>query len=105
MNISQARLRSAILKALGHPIRILLVHELSRGDRCVCELNRLADVNPSNISRHLARLKTAGIVTDRRDGMNVFYHLACPCILRAVDCTLEVLRTQGTRRRSPKENR
>lgn len=91
MNYQQARTRSEILKALAHPVRVLIVEALSKGDRCVCELNRLANIDQSNISRHLASLKKAGIVADRRDGMKVFYHLRCPCILNALKCAVDVM--------------
>ena len=90
MNYQQAKIRSEILKALAHPVRVLIVEALAKGDRCVCELNELADIDQSNISRHLASLKKAGIVIDRRDGMRVFYHLQTPCILNALKCAVEV---------------
>ena len=92
VNYQQAGIRAKILKALAHPVRVLIVETLAKGDRCVCELNKLADIDQSNISRHLASLKQAGLVTDRRDGMKVFYHLRCPCLLDALKCTVEVLR-------------
>ena len=95
MNFQQARIRSEILKARAHPVRVLIVETLSKGDRCGCELNNLADIDQSNISRHLAVLKKAGIATDRRDGMKVFYHLQTPCILNALKCTIEVMRAEA----------
>jgi len=91
MNYRQARIRAEILRALAHPVRVLIVETLSKGDKCVCELNDLADVDQSRISRHLAVLKRAGIVSDRRDGMKVFYHLRCPCILAALKCVVGVV--------------
>ena len=94
MKPHEASLLADILKALGHPIRVLLVDALSRGDASVGELTGLADVDPSAISRHLSQLKQAGIFTDRREGMRVVYHLETPCILRAFDCSLEVVRTR-----------
>jgi ArsR family transcriptional regulator len=93
MNYEQAKARAEILKALAHPIRVLLLDALSKGDRCVNDLNELADVDQSTISRHLAQLKKAGIVSERKEGVKVMHHLACPCMLRAVDCTVEVLKT------------
>jgi ArsR family transcriptional regulator, arsenate/arsenite/antimonite-responsive transcriptional repressor len=98
MNYQQAQARADILKALAHPVRVLIVNMLTDGDRCVCELNALADIDQSNISRHLAILKKAGILTDRRNGMKVFYHLQTPCILRAFECAVEVVRTDTKRR-------
>ncbi|OGV64906.1 MAG: hypothetical protein A2283_23235 [Lentisphaerae bacterium RIFOXYA12_FULL_48_11] len=98
MNYQQAEIRADILKALAHPLRVMIVDALTDGDRCVCELNKLADIDQSNISRHLAMLKKVGIVTDRRDGMKVFYHLQTPCILQAFECAVEVVRTEAKRR-------
>jgi len=92
MNYRQAGIRAVILKALAHPVRVLILEALSKGDKCVCELNDLADIDQSNISRHLSVLKRAGIVSDRRHGMKVFYHLRCPCILNALKCAVEVMR-------------
>ena len=98
MKYQQAKVRADILKALAHPVRVLLVNALTDGDRCVCELNALADIDQSNISRHLAMLKKAGIVSDRRDGMKVFYHLETPCILKAFECAVDVVRAEAKRR-------
>lgn len=98
MKYEQAKVRADILKALAHPVRVLIVNALTDGDRCVCELNKLADIDQSNISRHLAMLKKAGIVSDRRDGMKVFYHLQTPCILKAFECAVEVVRAEAKRR-------
>jgi ArsR family transcriptional regulator len=92
VNYSQAKTRSAILKALAHPVRVLIVNALTGGDLCACKLNELADIDQSNISRHLAILKKAGILSDRREGMKVFYHLETPCILKAFECAVEVVR-------------
>lgn len=98
MNYRQAKIRADILKAMAHPVRILIVEALLKGDHCVSELNRLARINQSNVSRHLATLKKAGIVTDRRTGPMVLYHLQTPCILRAFDCAVEVVHTDRKRR-------
>lgn len=100
MNYAQAKARADILKALAHPLRILLVEALSRGERCVNDLTRLADVDQSTISRHLAQLKKAGIVAERKTGTKVIHRLACPCMLRALDCSVEVLKTVTHRQRT-----
>ena len=103
MNYSQARIRSEILKALSHPVRVLIVHALTGGDRCAGELNVLVDIDQSNISRHLAVLKRAGIIADQRHGMRVFYHLQTPCILKAFDCAVEVIKFEARRRAKEKQ--
>ena len=99
MNYQQAKDRADILKALAHPVRVLIVSALMEGDRCVCELNKLAEIDQSGLSRHLASLKKAGIVSDQRAGMKVFYHLETPCILKAFECAWDVIRADAKRRR------
>ncbi len=93
MNTVQAKARADILKALAHPTRVLILDALSRGDRCVNDLRPLASASLPTLSRHLDKLKKAGIVTERRAGPKVIHHLACPCMLEAVGCTLGVIRS------------
>ncbi len=97
MNYEQAELRADILKSLAHPVRVLIVDALTGGDRCVCELNALADIDQSGLSRHLAILKKAGILSDRREGLKIFYRLETPCILKAFSCAVEVVKNHANR--------
>ncbi|MCL5268985.1 MAG: metalloregulator ArsR/SmtB family transcription factor [bacterium] len=71
---------------MAHPSRLFIVDELSRGERCVCELTDMVGADISTVSKHLALLKRAGIVTDRKKGLQVFYRLKTPCILRFFEC-------------------
>ena len=98
MKREEATARAKILKALANPIRLMMVDELSRRDCCVNDLRPLAKVNLAAISRHLAQLKNAGIVTERRVGVRSIHHLECPCILQALDCTLGVMQSEATRK-------
>jgi ArsR family transcriptional regulator len=98
MTHDEARIRADILKALAHPIRVMLVEALNEGDRTVAELNVVAAVDQSTISRHLSQLRKAGIVSARRDGMSVVCHLETPCILRAFHCAAEVIRSDAARK-------
>ena len=84
--------RARVAKALGHPARLVMLDELSRGERCVCELRALVGCDMSTVSRHLAVLRAAGIVGDQKRGNQVFYRLLCPCIPRFLACIDSVLR-------------
>lgn len=97
MNSAEAKARARILKALGHPARVLILDALGRGDRCGSELLPLLGVDQSVVSRHLAHLRNAGIITERREGAKVMYHLACPCIMQALECTVGVLKAEAKR--------
>ena len=87
--------RAAVMKALAHPSRLFIVDELSRGERCVLELTELIGADISTVSKHLSRLKKAGIVLDDRRGAQVFYRLRVPCILNFFGCVEAVLEEVG----------
>ncbi len=74
-----------IAKALAHPIRLRILEELRSGEACVCHLEHILSQRQAYISQHLARLRQAGLVTDRRDGMNVFYALADEAVASLLD--------------------
>lgn len=86
--------RATILKAMAHPTRLFLVEELSRGERCVCDLARLVDADISTVSKHLAILRNVGIVRDEKRGSQVFYSLVVPCVLNFFSCVESVLIAQ-----------
>lgn len=96
--LDQARDKAEILKALANPIRLIIVDALRRDDLCVCDLNKLVGVSQPTLSRHMAQLKKTGIVTERRQGVRVIHHLETPCIVKAFDCAVEVLKAHAHRR-------
>ena len=83
--------RARIIKALAHPSRLFIVDELSKGERCVCELRELVGADMSTVSKHLSVLKSAGIVSDDKRGLMVYYRLCCPCVLNMFVCIEGVL--------------
>ena len=85
--------RARIVKAMAHPTRLFIVDELSRGERCVCELTEMVGADMSTVSKHLATLRSAGIVQDDKRGSQVYYSLRCPCVLRFFECVESVLAT------------
>jgi DNA-binding transcriptional ArsR family regulator len=70
-------LQSAIgvLKAMGHPVRLRILAMLRGGELCVCQMTALLELATSTVSAHLADLKRAGLVNERKDGRWVFYRL------------------------------
>ncbi len=85
--------RAAIVKAMSHPTRLFIVDELSRDERCVCELTEMIGDDISTVSKHLTVLKNAGIVAGEKRGMQVFYSLRVPCVLNFFSCVESVLET------------
>ena len=87
--------RARIIKAMSHPTRLFMVDELSRRERCVCELTEMVGDDISTISKHLSILKNAGIVSDEKRGTQVFYTLRVPCVLNFCSCVESVLKTNA----------
>ncbi len=88
--LQEYKAKAQVLKALAHPSRLLMVDELSKGERCVCELAELVGAQMATVSRHLSLLKNAGIVADEKRGMQVFYSLKVPCVLNFFKCVAAV---------------
>jgi ArsR family transcriptional regulator len=72
---AQASNPPQLFRALGDRTRLRIVSLLARGTLCVCDIQRILRLPQSSISRHLALLKAAGLIRDRRDGMRTFYAL------------------------------
>lgn len=66
------------LEALAHPVRLRLLRTLARGPHTTGELARAWELSPPEVSRHLAVLRRAGLLTTRRHGRYVHYTLDLP---------------------------
>ena len=71
---------AGVFKALGHPVRLMIVEMLLDGERCVCELQKDSGRDMSTVSSHLNVLKNSRIVSCEQRGKNVYYSLCCPCL-------------------------
>lgn len=64
-----------IFKGLADPTRLRIVALLLERELCVCDLMAVLRLPQSTVSRHMIRLKSAGLVLDRRTGKWVHYRL------------------------------
>ena len=99
MNYDEAEIKAGIIKAMANPIRLMIIDELSRGDKCICELLPLFKLDQSTLSRHMSQLKKSGIITEKKDGAKVIHHLATPCILKVFGCIMNVAKDDYNRKR------
>lgn len=76
---------AGLLKALGNSKRLEIVFILREGERKVGELEKIIGISQSALSQHLAVLRTAGIVSTRRDAQSVFYSLSDKRCRRLLD--------------------
>jgi ArsR family transcriptional regulator len=74
---------ASVGKALADPKRLCVLESLAEGELSVRDLATRVSCQVPNMSQHLAVLRSAGLVTTRRDGSTVFYRLADPRVLEA----------------------
>jgi ArsR family transcriptional regulator, virulence genes transcriptional regulator len=85
------KLKAEISKTLADPKRLMIISELRSGEKQVGELALALETPQAVISRHLASLRSRGIVAPRREGTSVFYSLTDARIMEACDLVHEIL--------------
>ena len=86
--------QAVICKAFAHPKRLQLLDMIGKGERPVSELQKQLNVSKANMSQHLSVLRSAGVVSTRRNGKQVYCALAIPEVKSACHLLREVLRSQ-----------
>jgi ArsR family transcriptional regulator len=84
--------KAEILKVLAHPVRLCIVKGLMENGECnVSHMQLCLDAPQSTISQHLQKLRSAGIIEGRRNGLEIYYSIRNKAIedLIKVVCSLE----------------
>lgn len=84
-------------QAIGEETRLRILHLLSEGERCVCDLQADLGAAQSRLSFHLKKLRGAGVVADRREGRWVYYSLRPEALQEMRDFLGEVASGEGSR--------
>lgn len=84
-------IHSDVCKTLSNPKRQEILDNLRQKELTVTELIEKTGISQANLSQHLAILRTKGIVSDRREGINVYYSISNHKIIKAFDLISEVL--------------
>jgi ArsR family transcriptional regulator len=69
-----------------------MLDALADGEMCVCELTDLVGADQSTVSKHLAVLRQAGIVEDRKEGVLTYYRVKVCCLQQFWNCIEAVLK-------------
>jgi len=86
------KLKAEILKSIAHPLRLAILDLLKNKERNVEEIIKILNEKQSTISKHLAVLKKAGIVDDKKIGLYRFYYLKIPCVFNFSICVSQTLK-------------
>jgi len=84
-------MQAEICKTLTNPKRIEILNTLKNDEKTVTELVQVLGASKANVSQHLAVMRHKGILTTRRDGVNIYYRVANPKVIEACALMKEVL--------------
>ena len=84
--------KADILKAVAHPVRLSIVEMLGKGERCACDICDVFPCDRTTVSKHLAVLRSLGVIEDRKEGLRVLYRLRMTCLLPFLACLEQVVR-------------
>jgi DNA-binding transcriptional ArsR family regulator len=87
--------QAIICKAFANPTRLHLIEMLTHGERWAAELQKRLGISKANLSQHLAILKSAGLVSTRRDGKQLQCAIAMPEVKQATTAFRNMLKAQG----------
>ena len=93
-------MKAEVLKALGQPTRLKILELLRGGERCVCEIFPAIQEEQSNVSRHLALMKDAGVLASRKQGQMVHYRVRDPQVFTLLDGVNTLLKTHLDERKT-----
>ncbi len=79
------RFKAGIFKVLAHPTRIHVIEILRSGELSVGAILAQANVEPANLSQHLAILRQCHLVTTRKNGNQILYSLRDPLLIEVLD--------------------
>ena len=86
--------QAQICKAFAHPGRLRILDLLGNGERGVSELQRELRVSKTSLSQQISILKSAGVLSTRRNGKQIYCSLAIPEVRQACQLIRGVLRAQ-----------
>jgi DNA-binding transcriptional ArsR family regulator len=75
---SSAALASRLMKVMSNPDRLMLLCQLSLGEKRVGELEEILGIVQPTLSQQLTVLREEELVTTRREGKNIYYQIASP---------------------------
>ena len=90
------KLETKLYKALMHPARLAILDLLREGEACVCHMEATFGYRQSYISQQLMTLRDAGLVDDRRDGLNIFYRIIRPEVFSVLDAMRRITGSSST---------
>ncbi len=81
---------ASLLKTLSNDRRLMIVCELSTGEKSVGALEERVGLTQSALSQHLARLRRDGVVRTRRDSQRIYYSLSDDNVVKMLETLSDI---------------
>ena len=88
-------LHSDLCKAIFNPKRMAIIDTLRNNKMNVSDLSEKLNTSQSNISQHLAILKSKSLLVSEKGGNNTYYSISNPKILKACDLVSEIIKDKS----------
>ena len=96
--MSAYTLQAGLLKVLAHPARLQILDVLRDGEQCVCHLQAVLGLRQAYVSQQLMELRELGLVTDRKEGLRVFYRVRDPSVYAILDVARSLVSRQAQKK-------
>ena len=104
MNKEIFELQASICQTMGNAKRLEIINILGEKELTVGDIAEKMGVRMANLSQHLSIMKSKGILLSRRDGVNIYYRISNPKVVKACSLMKEVMMEQmETQRRFSKK--
>ena len=85
------QMHAEVCKSMANPTRLKIMNLLREGEKSVEELRERLRLPKANLSQHLSVLRQRRIVSTRRAGLNIYYKITNPKMIKACDILRQVL--------------
>ena len=96
-DIEYYKTQAQIVKAIAHPARLFILKKLKDNEYCVNSLTEMLGYDASTVSKHLSILKNAGLISNEKRGLKVFYRLRASCVLDMLYCVNSTVKQAAER--------
>jgi DNA-binding transcriptional ArsR family regulator len=91
-------LQAELLKVLAHHARLQILDVLRDGEQCVCHLQAVLGLRQAYVSQQLMELRELGLVTDRKEGLRVFYSVRDSSVYAILDVARSLVSRQAQKK-------
>jgi ArsR family transcriptional regulator len=94
-NMDVFEIQAGFFKALSHPSRLKILEALKEKDSCVCDLVDFVKEPQPQVSRHLAALKAAGILTAEKKGARTCHRIKDKNVMKLIELSLKIIKAKN----------